>query len=137
MARTGRPKKEIKKDLFESMCAYQCTLEEVCAFLGVTDDTLNKWCKQTYGTTFSEVFRQKKEYGKMSLRRKQWKLADTNASMAIFLGKNYLGQRDSVEIEDRESLSKLDEILNGMKAAADAVKPKQTENDTNEVKDEP
>jgi len=137
MARTGRPKKEIKKDLFESMCAYQCTLEEVCAFLGVTDDTLNKWCKKEYGTTFSEVFKQKREVGKMSLRRKQWKLADTNASMAIFLGKNYLGQRDSVEIEDRESLGKLDEILNGMKAAADAVKPKQTENDTNEVKDEP
>lgn len=46
---------------------------------------------------FSEVFRQKREMGKMSLRRKQWKLADTSASMAIFLGKNYLGQTDQVE----------------------------------------
>jgi hypothetical protein len=30
----------------------------------------------------------------MSLRRAQFKLAETNASMAIFLGKQYLGQKD-------------------------------------------
>lgn len=137
MARTGRPKKVIDKRMFESMCAYQCTLEEICAFMGITDNTLNKWCKKEYGTTFSEVFKQKREVGKMSLRRKQWKLADTSASMAIFLGKNYLGQRDSVEFEDRESLSKLDEILSNMKASADAVKttPQTTEKTDSEVSD--
>ena len=93
----ARPRKEIDKKNFESMCAYQCTQEEICAFLGVTDKTLSNWCKKTYGLRFSEVFRQKREMGKMSLRRKQWKLADTSASMAIFLGKNYLGQTDQVE----------------------------------------
>lgn len=93
----ARPRKEIDKKNFESMCAYQCTQEEICAFLGVTDKTLSAWCKRTYGMRFSEVFRQKREMGKMSLRRKQWKLADTSASMAIFLGKNYLGQTDQVE----------------------------------------
>ena len=51
----------------------------------------------------------------------QWKLAEKNATMAIFLGKNYLGQRDSIEYEDRESLSKLDEILEGMRL--NAIKP--------------
>lgn len=93
----ARPRKEIDKKNFESMCAYQCTQEEICAFLGVTDKTLSAWCKRTYGMRFSEVFRQKREMGKMSLRRKQWKLADTSASMAIFLGKNYLGQTDQME----------------------------------------
>lgn len=93
----ARPKKEIDQKNFESMCAYQCTQEEICAFLGVTDKTLSNWCKKTYGLRFSEVFKQKREMGKMSLRRKQWKLADTSASMAIFLGKNYLGQTDQVE----------------------------------------
>ena len=34
----------------------------------------------------------------MSLRRKQWNLAESNASMAIFLGKNYLNQRDQQSI---------------------------------------
>ena len=33
----------------------------------------------------------------MSLRRKQWNLAETNASMAIFLGKQFLGQTDKVD----------------------------------------
>jgi hypothetical protein len=33
--------------------------------------------------------------------------------MAIFLGKNYLGQSDHVVIEDRSALDKLDEILKG------------------------
>lgn len=93
----GRPKKVIKKEQFESMCAIQCTLEEICAVLGVTDKTLNKWCKETYdGMTYSEVFKEKRSLGKMSLRRSQFKLAEKSAAMAIFLGKNYLGQTDTV-----------------------------------------
>lgn len=123
MARTGRPKKSIDKKQFEAMCAYQCTLEEVCAFLNVNDVTLNKWCKKEYGTTFSEVFKQKREVGKMSLRRKQWALADKSAPMAIFLGKNYLGQKDVLEVEDKEGLNKLDEILKEMRDNAVRTKP--------------
>ena len=122
MARTGRPKKEIDQKQFETMCALQCTLDEICAMLDVSDKTLEKWCKDTYdGMNFSDVFRQKRELGRMSLRRMQWKLAEKNATMAIFLGKNYLGQRDSIEYEDRESLSKLDEILESMRL--NAIKP--------------
>jgi len=33
------------------------------------------------------------------LRRTQFKLADTHAGMAIFLGKNYLGQRDLFDLD--------------------------------------
>lgn len=114
----ARPRKEIDKKNFESMCAYQCTQEEICAFLGVTDKTLSAWCKRTYGMSFSEVFRQKREMGKISLRRKQWQLADKSASMAIFLGKNYLGQRDSIEYEDKDAINKLDQILSSIRDKA-------------------
>lgn len=93
----GRPKKVIDQTQFETMCGLHCTLEEICAILGVTDKTLNTWCKETYGATFSEVFAQKVAIGNMSLRRAQFKLAQKNAAMAIFLGKNYLGQTDQVE----------------------------------------
>lgn len=136
MARTGRPKKKIDKNNFEAMCAYQCTLEEICAFLGVTDKTLNTWCKKEYGATFSVVFKQKRELGKMSLRRKQWALADKSAPMAIFLGKQYLGQKDTIEVEDRESLDKLDEILKGMQTAAQAARTTQQEPTTETQTDE-
>ena len=94
----ARPKKEIDQKQFENLCGLQCTLEEICDWFGVTDKTLNSWCKRTYSESFSEVFRQKRSTGKISLRRNQWRLAEKNASMAIWLGKQYLGQKDIVEV---------------------------------------
>lgn len=93
----ARPRKEIDKEAFENLCGLQCTKEEICSFFDVTDKTLESWCKRTYKDGFSEVFRQKRGKGKVSLRRAQFRLAKKNASMAIFLGKQYLGQRDQPE----------------------------------------
>lgn len=50
-------------------------------------------------------------YLKIRLRRNQLKLSEKSAAMAIFLGKNYLGQRDSFEVTDTTALDKLDSIL--------------------------
>lgn len=97
MARTGRPRKEINQKLFENLCAIQCTEVEICAALECCEDTLNAWCKRTYKMTFSETYKSKSQMGKSSLRRTQFKLAEKNASMAIWLGKQYLGQKDYVE----------------------------------------
>ena len=94
----ARPRKEIDQKQFENLCGLQCTLEEICDWFGVTDKTLNSWCKRTYFKSFSEVFRQKRSTGKISLRRSQWRLAEKNANMAIWLGKQYLGQKDIVEV---------------------------------------
>ena len=91
----GRPRKEIDKEEFEKLLALHCTLSECCAFFDCDDKTLNKWCKEQYGTTYSEVFRIKSGLGKISLRRAQFRLAERNAAMAIFLGKNLLGQSDT------------------------------------------
>ena len=95
----ARPRKEIDKKQFEQLCAMQCTEEEICAWFDVTDKTLTGWCKRTYRMSFSEVFKQKRQRGHVSLRRAQFKLAETNPTMAIFLGKNYLGQKDKQEEE--------------------------------------
>ena len=94
----ARPKKEIDQKQFENLCGLQCTLEEICGWFDVTDKTLDGWCKRTYHASFSEVFKQKRGAGKISLRRSQWRLAKKNATMAIFLGKQFLGQRDSVDV---------------------------------------
>ena len=98
MARMARPKKEIDQKQFEALCGLQCTLLEICDALDVSDKTLYGWCKRTYGEHFSEVFAKKRGKGKISLRRMQWRLAEKNASMAIWLGKQYLGQREVVEL---------------------------------------
>ena len=94
----ARPRKEIDQKQFENLCGLQCTLEEICGWFDVTDKTLDGWCKRTYHASFSEVFKQKRGAGKISLRRSQWRLAEKNATMAIFLGKQFLRQRDSVDV---------------------------------------
>ena len=100
----------IKKETFESLCGIQCTKEEICAVLNVSEKTLNAWCNSEYGKNFSLVFAEKRDFGKSSLRRTQWKLAEKNPTMAIFLGKQYLGQKDNVEVRS-EQLVKVEELL--------------------------
>jgi hypothetical protein len=51
-------------------------------------------CQEVYGATFDEVYARFADAGLVSLRRAQFNLAKKSASMAIFLGKNYLGQSD-------------------------------------------
>ena len=109
----ARPQKEIDQTQFEKLCGLQCTQEEIAGWFDCSPDTIENWCKRTYKESFSEVFSKKREAGKISLRRSQWRLAEKSAAMAIFLGKNYLGQSDHVVIEDRSALDKLDEILKG------------------------
>ena len=79
----GRPRKEIDQKIFENLCGLQCTETEILSWFGITDKTLNSWCKRTYGKSFSEVFKEKRGKGKISLRRTQWQLAEKSASMAI------------------------------------------------------
>lgn len=109
----GRPKKEIDKIEFEKLCGLQCTKEEMCGWFGITDKTLESWCKRTYKKGFSEIFSEKRGKGKISLRRTQFKLAEKSPAMAIFLGKNYLGQTDKIEqvVTNIEDLSPLAEML--------------------------
>ena len=95
----ARPRKEIDQHNFEKLCGMQCTKEEICGFFDITDKTLDALCKRTYKQSFSEVFKKKREKGKISLRRMQWHLAEKSAPMAIFLGKNYLGQSDTAQEE--------------------------------------
>lgn len=113
----GAPKKQIKQKQFESLCEIQCTQEEICSVLDVTDKTLNKWCNETYSKNFSEVFKEKRKIGKSSLRRSQWNLAKTNATMSIWLGKQYLNQRDKQEIDT--TISNKIEIINDLPSDVD------------------
>ena len=89
-----RPRKEIDIKQFENLCGLQCTKEEIGGWFETTDKTLESWCKRTYNAGFSDVFREKRGKGKISLRRAQFRLAEKNAAMAIWLGKQYLGQKE-------------------------------------------
>lgn len=110
MAKTGRPKKEIDQKHFENLCGLQCTKEDICAFFGVTDKTIDAWCKRTYKDSFSVVFKQKRGIGRCSLRRYQFALAEKNANMAIWLGKQYLGQSDTPEQKEDSGVQIIDDL---------------------------
>ena len=92
----ARPKKVINQKQFESLCAIQCTQEEICNVLDVTDKTLTRWCNEVYDLSFSEIYEQKRDIGRMSLRRNQFKLAESgNTTMQIWLGKQVLKQSEN------------------------------------------
>lgn len=97
MAQMGRPRIEINKEEFEKLCALLCSEEEIASWFDVSVDTLCRWCKREYGVTFAEIYKTKSEKGRIALRRYQFKLAEKYPAMAIFLGKQYLGQRDNLD----------------------------------------
>lgn len=94
----GRPKKEIDYTAVEKLASIQCTQEEIANFLELSVRTLQR------DEEFCRIYKKGMDNGKMSLRRTQFKLAEKNSAMAIFLGKQYLGQKDIIEnTESQES----------------------------------
>ena len=106
MAKMGRPTKEFDQKTFEDLVGIGCGADEICWFFRDSTgkianiDTLSRWCRRKYGVTFQEF---RKQNGammlKIKLRQNQLKLSATSAPMAIFLGKQYLGQRDNIAID--------------------------------------
>lgn len=112
----GRPPSLIWSSKLENtlkqLGAMQSTQAEAAAVLGV--------CEKTIQTFFNDhpqardAFKIGRELGKMSLRRKQNKLAEKNAAMAIFLGKNYLEQTDKIEQHNTNHNIPAPGILDGL-----------------------
>ena len=90
------PKTWINRDFeqFEALCKIQCSKADICAVMDVSEKTLDRLVKEKYKKTFEEMQTHFRAYGKASLLRSQFKLAERNPSMAIWLGKQYLGQVD-------------------------------------------
>lgn len=116
----ARPRKVIDVEQFKKLCEIQCTLEEIAGFFDCSEDTIENWCKRELKRSFSDAYKDYSAFGKISLRRAQFRLAEKSYGMAIWLGKQYLGQRESVEFEDKEGIARLDAILQGLKDNASA-----------------
>lgn len=94
----GRPIIEIDWEEMDKLCGMQCTLGEISAWFNCSEDTIERACKREKKVGFAEYFKQKREKGCISLRRKQFEVAMSgNVTMLIFLGKQYLQQSDKVE----------------------------------------
>lgn len=94
----GRPRIEINKKTFEGLCEIQCTKSEIAGWFRCSEDTLERWCKREYKMNFEDVFAIYRGNGRISLRRSQFRLAQKSAVMGIWLGKQYLGQKDETTV---------------------------------------
>lgn len=94
-----KPKLVHSEQLLEQIRALgriQATVEESASVLRVSLRTLQNFF--TANPDAKEAHEGGMMEGRASLRRKQFAMADGNATMAIWLGKQYLGQRDKHEV---------------------------------------
>ena len=110
--KVGRPKTEINLEELQKLCTLNCTMPEIASFFNMPLRTLeDRFKNDTDVRTAIENGRNK---GKLSVRRKQLQIMDetNNATMAIWLVKQLLGQRDKHDIvtEDKGE-TKLSEAL--------------------------
>jgi len=115
--KAGRPKAQIDWNLVEELAAIQCTQTEIAQVLGISERTIHRHASAN--SKLQRCLMRGREKGKASIRREQFKmLTKGNATMAIWLGKQYLGQRDKTELtgadgKDLLPIAVVDAILDG------------------------
>lgn len=93
----GRPFIALDETTLEKLAAIGCTTHEIAAFMNCSPDTIER--------NYAAVLKKGKENGKSSLRRMQWKAAESgNTTMQIWLGKQLLDQTDKREIKTIEEV---------------------------------
>jgi len=98
--RVGRPYKLEPDDktisTIANLAKIQCTNAEAAAVLGVARETFEEFLGRHIKA--QEAWINGKQTGTASLRRQQFAMSEKNAAMAIWLGKQYLGQKDKHEL---------------------------------------
>jgi hypothetical protein len=115
----GRPEIKIDWDKVDSYLKAQCNGSGIAGLLGISPDTLYDKCLEDKKSLFSVYSAQKKSEGQELLRAKQHLTAmEGNVTMQIWLGKQYLGQKDRSDItSDNESLKDLNVIVDKSETA--------------------
>ena len=116
----ARPRIDIDLEQFKKLCAIQCTLSEISSWFKCSEDTVERWCKRELKMSFAESYKTFSADGKISLRRTQFRMAETNVAMAIWLGKQYLGQTEQQQItvstHDDDSVREMEAYFEAKKA---------------------
>ena len=107
------PPKEIVFDQVVYWINLQATQEEVAGSFRVSVETLNSRLEEHFGMNFSELRKRVDGEAKLSLRRYQFKQAEKNTTMAIWLGKIWLGQKEDLANELKDWM--LNEMREGIK----------------------
>lgn len=104
MSKVGRPRKEINWEIFEAACKLMATKKDIVELTGLSEKSIDRRVYEKYGCNFDVILKKLSFGTKLSLRRFQFQQAEKNPAMAIWLGKQYLGQRDK-QIEEEQDIS--------------------------------
>jgi hypothetical protein len=114
LKKRGRKKIPIDYEKAEKLASIMCTQSEIASVLGIPLGTLD------HDPEFLRIHKKGLEHGKASLRRMQYVAASGgNATMQIWLGKQYLEQRDKMDVENTITT---EEVLGREKALIEIVK---------------
>lgn len=118
----GRPRLVLTEEglrMVESMASIGCTIEEIAAAMDVSTETLTSTANRE---VFRHAYEKGKEEQKTSVRKAQAEIMKKgSAQMAIFLGKNVLGQSDRSEMvlteksPEEMDIEELAEVIRKMK----------------------
>lgn len=107
----GRPKAIIDWKKVEKYLQAQCDATGIAGLLGISVDTLYNRCKTDLNMDFSAYSAQKKSEGKELLRAKQYQSAmEGDKTLQIWLGKQYLSQKDKSEVDTTITIPQLPDI---------------------------
>tara|TARA_B100001939_G_scaffold328754_1_gene324360 strand:+ start:107 stop:409 length:303 start_codon:yes stop_codon:yes gene_type:complete len=89
----ARPKEHnLNGEDIQKLASYGCTNVEIADYFGCSENTIRR---------YGEFLTKGRSMKKLRLRQIQWKIAENgNAAMAIWLGKNELGQSDGGVMAD-------------------------------------
>ena len=88
----------------EALAALQCTMEEIASGLGISRSTLDR--RRDEDPELNAAIQKGRELGTRSLRRLQYDAAKNgNVTMQIWLGKQWLNQKDKHEVDQKTSMT--------------------------------
>lgn len=89
--------KQVDREVVWKLATMMCTYAEIADVVGLGESTLKK--------RFGDLIEKGRSVGKKALRRAQFEkaISDKDPRMLIFLGKQYLSQKDNPENKDDDT----------------------------------
>jgi hypothetical protein len=119
----ARPRIQVDLNLLEGLAQIGCTDVEIAVLVGCSVDTLNN--------RFSEILDKGRQSLRMRLRKAQLNAAENgNIAMLIWLGKQYLNQRDRMEVDVTALEAEIDRRLAQLAARGETETSGEAESET-------
>lgn len=116
------PEKQIILEQVLYWIDLQATQEEIAGSFRVSVETLDSRLIEAFGMRFSELRKRCSGQAKLALRRYQFEQAKKSATMAIWLGKQWIGQKDDIQLVQAPNHDLIISLLNEVKSLKGKMK---------------